>query len=88
MSLPVDRRIMNPKVECVIIGVMSPEGSEEILVSVRDVRPPKNEEDDENERSGLRFSHIRLSAEAYRSMALMVGDKVTLEMARVTDQAE
>jgi len=66
---------MNPKVECVISGVMSPEGSEEIIVSIRDERPFGN--GDENDRFGLCFSHIRVSIETYRIMGLMVGDKVT-----------
>jgi hypothetical protein len=38
----------------------------------------------ENENSyNLRFSHVTLSTDTYRSAALMVGDRVTLEMAKV-----
>ena len=82
MSVLAERGLMNPKVECVIIGVASPGASGEILVSVRDSRPAK-EDEDENPGSGMRLSHILLSPEVYRAMGLMVGDRVTLEMAKV-----
>jgi hypothetical protein len=70
---------MNPKVECVICAINNLESSGEIRVSVADARPLKDGES----LSDLKFSHFALSPETYRSMGLMVGDLVTLEMAKV-----
>jgi hypothetical protein len=70
---------MNPKVECVICAINNLNGSGEIRVSVADARSLKKEES----LSDLKFSHFVLTPDAYREMGLMVGDLVTLEMAKV-----
>jgi hypothetical protein len=74
---------MNPKVECVICAINNLDSSGEISVNVCDAKSLKKEKD----RSYLRFSHMTLTAEAYRSMGLMVGDRVTLEMAKISNPA-
>jgi hypothetical protein len=43
---------------------------------------------EEEDRFTLKFSHMTISAETYRGLGLMVGDRVTLEMAKVPDHAE
>jgi hypothetical protein len=72
---------MNPKVECVISAINNLNGSGEIRVSVADARPLKEGES----LTDLKFSHFVLTPDAYRSMGLMVGDIVTLEMAKAAD---
>jgi hypothetical protein len=74
---------MNPKMECVVCAITNLDWSGEISVGVCDSKSLGGENP-----SSLKFSHMTLSAETYRSMGLMVGDKVTLEMAKVPDHAK
>jgi hypothetical protein len=84
MSFLADPTPMNPpKVECVVCAINNLGSSEDIRVDVCDERSLG-----EDDRSSLKFSHMTLSAETYRRMGLMVGDRVTLEMAKVPDHAK
>jgi hypothetical protein len=69
---------MNPKAVCVVCAINNLGSTREIWVDVCDERSLGDEE-----RSSLKFSHMTLSEETYRSWGLMVGDRVTLEMSKV-----
>jgi hypothetical protein len=59
---------MNPKMECVVCAITNLDSSGEISVGVCDAKSLGGEN-----RSSLKFSHMTLSAETYRSWGLMVG---------------